>query len=131
MTIRRVERVEYSKRLVGTATELGPGALRRIEAELPDGIRLDSEMLFADETAFREHGTIVFGSGSELRFRTLGTGRLTPSPDPVRRHGTVTWELDGGTGPFERSTGRIISNFTITADGEISDDQHGLIFLGE
>ena len=75
-------------------------------------------------------GTIVFGPGSELRFRTLGTGRLTPTPDPTLRHGTVTWELDGGSGPFERSTGRITSNFTITADGKITDDQHGLIFLG-
>jgi hypothetical protein len=125
-----VERFDYSKRLVGSTTELAAGALRREEDELPDGVRLESEMLFADDTIFRESGTIVFGPGSELRFRTLGTGRLTPSPDPTLRHGTVTWELDGGTGPFVRSTGRITSNFTITADGEITDDQHGLIFLG-
>ena len=93
-----MERVDYSKRLVGSTTELAAGALGRKEAELPDGVRLESEMLFGDDTNFRESGTIVFGPGSELRFRTLGTGRLTPSPDPTLRHGTVTWELDGGVG---------------------------------
>lgn len=128
---RRVERVDYSKRLVGSTTELAEGTYRRTEAEVPDGVRLESELHFAGETIFRESGTIAFGPGSELRFRTLGTGRLTPSPDPALRHGTVTWELDGGTGPFAGSTGRITSNFTITVDGEITDDQHGLIFLDD
>lgn len=126
-----MERVDYSRRLLGSAKELAPGALRRTEAEVPDGVRLESEMLFADDTSFREQGRIVFGPESELRFRTLGTGRLTASTDPTLRHGTVTWELDGGKGPFEHSTGRITSNFTIARDGGITDDQHGLIFLGE
>lgn len=111
--------------------ECEPGLLRRTEVELPDGARLASELLFANETVFREQGAIVFGPESELRFLTLGTGRLTPSRLPGLRHGTVTWELDGGSGPFERSTGRITSNFTVTADGEITDEQHGLIFLGD
>jgi hypothetical protein len=128
---RTMERVVYSKRLVGSTSEAGAGMLRRAEAELPDGARLESEMVFAHESAFREHGRIVFGPGSELHFRTLGIGRLTPSPDPGLSHGTVTLELDGGTGPFERSVGRITSNFILTADGEITDDQHGLIFFGD
>jgi hypothetical protein len=128
---RRVQRVVYSKQLVGSMQDCEPGVLRRTEIELPDGARLDSELLFATETVFREQGTIVFGSESELRFRTLGTGRLTPARVPGLRHGTVTWELDGGSGPFEHSTGRITSNFTLTADGEVSDEQHGLIFLGD
>lgn len=126
-----MERVVYSKRLVGTAHEFAPGVLRRREVELPDGARVDSEMLFANETTFRERGSIVFATASELRFRTLGTGRLTASREPGILHGTVVWELDGGSGPFERSSGRITSNFTLTADGEIADEQHGLIFLGD
>lgn len=125
-----MERIVYSKRFLGSTQELGPGTFSRTEFEQPDGARLESEMLFADETAFREQGSIVFGAESELRFRTLGTGRLTPSRDPSVRHGTVTWELDGGKGQFEHSTGRITSNFTLDADGEIADEQHGLIFLG-
>lgn len=126
-----VERLVYGKRLVGSMHECAPGVLRRTELELPDGARLESELLFANETTFREVGSIVFGPGSELRFRTLGAGRLTASPAPGIRHGTVIWELDGGSGPFANSTGRITSHFTITADGEIADEQHGLIFLGD
>jgi hypothetical protein len=124
-----MERVTYSKQLVGSTRELARGTLRRREAEVPDGARLESEMVFADATTFREQGTIVLGSGSELRFRTLGTGHLAPSASPGVRHGTVTWELDGGSGRLAGATGRITSNFTVTDEGEVADEQLGLIFL--
>lgn len=124
-----VERVIYSKRLVGATRVLARGALGRIEAELLDGTRLESEMVFADATTFREQGTIVLGPESELRFRTLGTGHLAPSASPGVRHGTVTWELDGGSGRLAGATGRITSNFTVTDEGEVADEQLGLIFL--
>jgi hypothetical protein len=124
-----MERVTYSKQFVGSTRELGRGALRRSEAELPDGARLESEMVFADATTFREQGTIVLGPESELRFRTLGTGHLAPSASPGVRHGTVTWELDGGSGRLAGATGRITSNFTVTNEGEVADEQLGLIFL--
>jgi len=126
-----MERVIYSKQLVGSTRELAPGALGRSESELPDGARLDSELVFADETTFREHGTIVFGPDSELRFRTLGTGHLAPCASPGLRHGTVTWELDGGSGRLAGATGRITSNFTVTDEGDVADEQLGLIFLSE
>jgi hypothetical protein len=124
-----MERVIYSKQLVGSTRELARGALRRIEAEVLDGARLESEMVFADATTFREHGTIVFGPDSELRFRTLGTGHLAPSASPGLRHGTVIWELDGGSGRLAGASGRITSNFTLTDDGDVADEQLGLIFI--
>jgi hypothetical protein len=126
-----MKRVIYSKQLVGSTRELAPGALGRSESELPDGARLESELIFADERTFREHGTIVFGPDSELRFRTLGTGHLAPSATPGLRHGTVTWELDGGRGRLAGATGRITSNFTVTDEGDVADEQLGLIFLAE
>ena len=124
-----MERVIYSKQLVGSTRELVRGALRRSEAELPDGARLESEMVFADATTFREQGTIVLGPESELQFRTIGTGHLAPSASPDVRHGTVAWELDGGSGRLAGATGRITSNFTVTDEGEVADEQLGLIFL--
>ena len=124
-----MERVIYAKQLVGSAREVACGTLGRLEAELPDGARLQSEMIFGDATTFREHGTIVFGPDSELRFGTLGTGHLGPSASPGLRHGTVTWELDGGSGPFAGATGRITSNFTVTDEGDVADQQFGLIFF--
>jgi hypothetical protein len=124
-----MERVIYSKQLVGSTRELARGALGRIEAEVLDGARLESEMVFADATTFREHGTIVFGPDSELRFRTLGTGHLAPSASPGLRHGTVIWELDGGSGRLAEASGRITSNFTLTDEGDVADEQFGLIFI--
>ena len=124
-----MERVIYSKQLVGSTRELARGALGRIEAEVPDGARLESEMVFADATTFREHGTIVFGPDSELRFRTLGTRHLVPSASPGLRHGTVIWELDGGSGRLAEASGRITSNFTVTDEGDVADEQFGLIFI--
>jgi hypothetical protein len=117
----------YAMRLSGHLTRISDGVLRRVESELPDGARLESELLFADGSSFREQGRLSFGSGSEIRFRTLGTGQLTPGERI--RHGTVTWELDGGTGPFEQAAGRITSNFTVAADGQVDDEHIGLVFL--
>jgi hypothetical protein len=121
--------ITYSKRLAGSAKELSRDALVRREAELPAGVCLESEMVFADATTFREHGKIVFDPDNELHFRTLGTGHLGPSQDPGRRHGTVTWELDGGSDRFAGASGRITSNFTVTDEGEVADEQLGLIFI--
>jgi hypothetical protein len=115
--------------LAGRLTPLSTGVLRRVETELPDGAHLESELLFADENTFREHGTLTFGLGSDLYFQTLGTGQLTPSVDPDVRLGTVTWELDGGRGRFAHATGRITSNFMVGADGEVEDAHVGLVFL--
>jgi hypothetical protein len=62
-------------------------------------------MVFADATAFREDGTIVFDEENTLHFRTLGTGHLDTSPNQGVRQGTVTWELNGGSGRFAARAG--------------------------
>jgi hypothetical protein len=124
-----MERLVYSKRFAGSTREVGVGILRRREAELPAGARLQSEMVFADSTSFREDGTIMFDAENALHFRTLGTGHLAPSPNAGVRQGTVTWELDGGSGRFAGASGRITSNFTVTDDGDVADDHLGVIFL--
>jgi hypothetical protein len=124
-----VEEIAYSKRLAGSVKDLARGALARLERELPAGVSLESEMVFADATTFREQGTIVFGPQGELHFRTLGTGRLASTPSRGLRSGTVTWELDGGSGRFVGASGRITSTFTVTDEGEVADEQLGRIFL--
>jgi hypothetical protein len=124
-----VETIRYARQLVGRARAVSPGVLRRTELELPDGARLESEVLLADDASFREHGTISLTAGGNLQFRTLGTGSLVQSAEPGPRHGTVTWEIDGGSGQFEHASGQIMSIFTLDDDGTVSDEQHGLIFL--
>jgi hypothetical protein len=126
-----MERLVYSKRFAGSTSEVAVGIVRRNEAELPAGALLQSEMVFADASAFREDGTIEFDAENALHFRTLGTGHLAPSPNPGVRQGTVTWELDGGSGRFAGASGRITSNFTVTNEGDVADDHLGVIFLTE
>jgi hypothetical protein len=126
-----MERLVYSKRFAGSTSEVAVGIVRRNEAELPAGALLQSEMVFADASAFREDGTIEFDAENTLHFRTLGTGHLAPSPNPGVRQGTVTWELDGGSGRFAGASGRITSNFTVTNEGDVADDHLGVIFLTE
>ena len=126
-----MDAIRYGKRLQGRLVWLSRDRGRRTEVELPDGATLESEVMLADDGAFREHGTIRLATGSELHFRTLGAGSIVGSPDPAVSHGSVIWELDGGTGRFAHASGRISSTFTVGADGRVDDEQHGLIFVND
>lgn len=84
-----------------------------------------------DESRFEEVGTISFGNGNVLRFRSIGAGELVPSADPHLSHGTASWEIDGGAGAFAGATGRIVSNFLVSDTGDLTDRQVGVIFIPE
>ena len=84
-----------------------------------------------DESRFEEVGTISFGNGNVLRFRSVGAGELVPSADPHLSHGTSSWEIDGGAGAFAGASGRIVSNFLVSDTGELTDRQVGVIFVPE
>ena len=75
--------IRYGKRLQGRLVWLSRDRGRRTEVELPDGATLESEVMLADDGAFREHGTIRLATGSELHFRTLGAGSIVGSPIPA------------------------------------------------
>jgi hypothetical protein len=87
---------------------------------------LDSALAFRDERRFDELGTIVFALGNSLRIR--GNGRLAPSADPDLRQGTVVWTIEGGDGHFEGATGLITSNFLLSATGDLTENQLGVVF---
>jgi hypothetical protein len=95
----------------------------------PDGASLTTDAVVGTEGAFREQGTISLGSDGEVRLRTLGTGRLVRTAGSGVRRGTVTWEVDGGTGRFAKASGRITSLFTITDGGDVVDEQQGVVVL--
>ena len=88
-----------------------------------------SELTFTGVTSFQEVGTIAFGDGHRLRFSTIGSGYLGPSPDPARRHGAVMWRIEGGEGQFAGASGLITSNFLVGAGGDLTDHHFGVIFL--
>lgn len=90
----------------------------------------ESEVAFSNETTFQESGTITFGEGEHrLYFSTVGEGHLGPSADPQLKHGSVIWKVDRGEGQFEGATGLITSNFFVSAEGEVTDNHFGVIFV--
>ncbi len=104
------------------------GVHGRLEPRDGAEAHLESRLTFLDESRFEEVGTISFGGGNTLRFRSAGVGTLVPS-QPGLSHGGVVWDVDGGAGAFAGATGRIVSNFLLSDTGELTDHQLGVLFL--
>ena len=60
---------------------------------------------------------------------TVGTGEFQPIGDQGLMQGGIVWEVDGGSGIFERAKGIITSNFTLDKDNRVTDYHHGVIFV--
>ena len=147
---RRVHHVAFSMQFRGQSTRLSPGVLTaratapssalvtevfadgvhgRLESRPGDEAHLECRLTFLDECHFEEVGTISFGNGNALRFRSATAGTLGPSPQPDLRHGTAAWEVDVGAGSFEDAKGWIVSNFLLSDTGDLTDHQLGVLFL--
>jgi hypothetical protein len=145
-----MEHMAFSMQFRGHSTRLTPGVLiaramapssALVTQVAADGVRgrfepreggeahLECRLTFLDEGRFEELGTISFGNGNVLRFRSTTTGTLAASVKPGLRHGAVAWEVDGGVGAFEGATGRIVSNFLLSETGDLTDNQLGVLFL--
>src|SRR5205823_5283806 len=80
-------------------TTIGPeGVSGDITALDGPGAAFESEVTFTGDTSFLENGTIRFGEHSSLRFSTVGSGYLAPSPESGILAGSVIWRIDGGDG---------------------------------
>jgi hypothetical protein len=89
----------------------------------------ESELMLDVPSAFREAGTVDFGRGNLVRFRSVANGTLTTCPDPNLRRGAIVAEVQGGEGQFAAAEGFITSNFLVSDTGEVTDNQLGLIFV--
>lgn len=83
---------------------------------------------FSDGT-FVEDGTITYGGAGSVSFDTVGRGHVGPAADGRGSHGVVMWRVTGGSGRFAGAKGLITSNFTVTADGEVTDDHFTRLYL--
>jgi hypothetical protein len=149
-TLPQIHPVWFSMQFRGHSTRLSPGVLTArgsapsgglvtrigrdgvhgsFEPVAGDEALLECRLTFLDDTRFEEVGTISFGNGNALRFRSVEAGTLVGSPDPGLCQGTATWEVDGGAGAFERATGRIVSNSLVSETGELTDNQLGVLFV--
>ena len=123
----RAETTAPGTRLVTTVGSVGVTTV--LEPLDGEEALFESEVAFADESGFQETGTIRFGRGNMLRFRTIGAGHLGGSPDPHLKHGSVMWEVEGGEGQFAGASGRINSNFFVSDTGEVTDNHFGVIWV--
>jgi len=145
-----MQHVAFSMQFRGHSTALSPGVVTaratapssalvteidqagvhaRHEPRPGQEAHLECRLTFHNDTSFDEVGTISFGNGNTLRFRSTHPGTLGPSADPALQHGTITWEVDNGAGTFAGVSGRITSNFLLSTSGDLTDHHLGLLFL--
>ena len=90
---------------------------------------LESRVERAPDGSFVEDGTITYGRAGSVTFDTVGRGHVGPAPDGRGSHGVVMWRITGGDGRFAGAQGLITSNFTVTPDGEVTDDHVTRLYL--
>jgi len=109
---------------------LGPGGVTAaIEPVAGESAVLESRVERDPDGTFVEDGTITYGAAGSVSFDTVGRGHVGPAPDGRGSHGVVMWRITGGEGRFARARGLITSNFTVTPDGEVTDDHVTRLYL--
>lgn len=91
---------------------------------------MESRVTLLDGDEFELAGTVGFGGGNALRFRSLGHGVIRPTPWAGMRLASVICEIDGGAGDLESASGRITSSFLVSDTGELTEHQVGFVFVG-
>jgi hypothetical protein len=74
----------------------------------PNGetVKFDSRVVLGNE-GFDETGSIDYGGGGKVRFRTVGVGYIEPSPVPELQYGAVIWRITEGEGSLIGASGYI------------------------
>jgi hypothetical protein len=94
-----------------------------------DAATFESEVEMLADGAFLESGSITYGAAGKVTFNTIGRGVLGPSPMPNVQSGAVVWQITGGEGGLRGATGIITSNFSVGAQGEVTDNQFARIYV--
>ena len=89
----------------------------------------ESEVQMLGDGAFKEWGSITYGSAGRVRFTTLGQGLIGASGIAGLQRGAVIWEVTGGDGAFAGASGLITSNFSVDGAGAVVDSQFAQFFL--
>lgn len=114
----------------GFSTRLAAaGVIARIDPTEGESAVLQSHVERFGDGTFVEDGTIAYGSAGSITFETLGRGWVGPAPRSDWVMGGVVWTVTGGQGAFAGARGLITSNFTVSAAGEVIDDQIARLYL--
>ena len=104
------------------------GIRGRFELAAGGEARLRCELVLEDDQ-LRAEGTVTFGAGHQLAFRTLRTAPLLPCPDPHLRQASVISEVVSGTGQLRGASGQIVSTLLVSDTGEVTDNHLGVLFV--
>ncbi len=111
-------------------TILGPGEVRAaVEPVAGESAVLESRVERFPDGTFVEDGTITYGTAGSVSFDTVGRGHVGPAPVAGWSHGVVMWRITGGEGRLAGAQGLITSNFTVSPDGEVTDDHFTRLYL--
>jgi hypothetical protein len=109
---------------------LGPdGVAAAVEPAAGESAVLESRVERFSDGTFVEDGTITYGRAGSVSFDTVGRGHVGPAADGRGSHGVVMWRITGGAGRFAGAQGLITSNFTVTPDGEVTDNHFTRLYL--
>jgi CBS domain-containing protein len=101
-----------------------------LQSSVRNALGFEARITMDEHGGLRQTGRVRFGDGEHaLTLSTAGQGRLAPSPDPARRQGATTLQIDGGSGLFAGATGMITSNFLLDDAGAYRDLHTAVIFL--
>jgi hypothetical protein len=111
-------------------TTLGPGGIESgIDALGGATATFESEVQMLPDGHFLEAGTIAYGGAGTVAFETIGHGVLGQSAVDGVQRGAVIWSITRGDGRLAGASGLITSNFTVSATGDVVDNQFAVLFL--
>jgi len=112
-----------------TAVLKRDGVQVSFEAAGGDTATFESDVTMIGDGMFVETGKIRYGSAGAIAFKTVLRGIIGPSPQPGTQRGSVMWEVTSGEGKLQGAQGLITSNFTVSANGDVTDDQFVRLWL--
>lgn len=127
--------LSFALELRGHATPVSPGVLLTRASGThallgtEEEALLEGRLSLLEDDSFELAATVGVGDGSAFRLRTLTPGVLAPAPESGVRIGTAVCEVDRGSGRLTGVSGRLASSFVLSASGEFTDSQVGVLFV--
>ena len=101
-----------------------------LQSSTDNQVRFEARTTDSDNGSFQATGRICFGGSQHvLHISTLGQGQLLDVPDLQSQQGAIAFQVNGGTGVFERATGTIATNFLVNEQGDYHDAHTASLFL--
>ena len=94
-----------------------------------EDVSFESDVVMTGADSFDEVGSITFAGRGTLKFETIGSGHIGPSPNQGINHGSVLWRVTEGDGEFQGVSGMITSNFTFSEQGDVVDNHYVRIYI--